>query len=127
MEIFIASALLFLAGSAISILTWLLIREKRQTAVLLEQQAETQKAVQLRQLDIIEKNFAQLRSSDPWQYQSIQAVANPSLYDAEYDPSPEAEATRIAERNNAKEELEETLNAEESAALSDIFPGGFPG
>lgn len=101
----------------------MLIREKAQSAKALEQQAETLKSVQLRQLDILEKSFAQLRASDPWQYQSIQAVAQPHLYDTEYDPSEEAEARRIAERNNTQEELEETLHAEESAALDDIFPG----
>lgn len=79
--------------------------------------------VELRQLDIIEKAFAQLRATNPWEYQSIQAVANPALYDTEYDPSEEAEAQRIADRRNKTEELEENLSAEESAALSDIFPG----
>ena len=105
-------------------LTWLLIREKAQTAKALEQQATTYRGVMLRQLDLNEKAFAQLRATDPWQYQAIQAMTQTSLYDAEYDPSPEAEAQRIAERNNTKEELEESLNAQESAALDDIFPGG---
>lgn len=101
----------------------MLIREKAQSAKALEQQAVTLRSVQLRQLDIIEKSFSQLRASDPWQYQAIQSMAQTALYDTEYDPSEEAEAQRIADRNNTKEELEETLNAEESAALDDLFPG----
>ena len=119
MEIFTVSALLLVVG----LLTWLLIREKSQSAKALEQQAVTLRGAQLRQLDIIEKAFSQLRAADPWQYQAIQSMAAPALYDTEYDPSEEADARRIADRNNTKEDLEETLNAEESAALDDIFPG----
>lgn len=119
MEIFTASALLLVVG----LLTWLLIREKSQAAKQLRQQADSALEVQARQLNIIEKAFAQLRASDPWQYQSIQAVAQP-LYDEVYDPSPEADAKRIAERNNTVDEQEEALSAEESAALRDL---GFPG
>ena len=104
-------------------LTWLLIREKAASAKALEQQAATFREVQLKQLDVIEKSFAQLRASDPWQYQSIQAMAAPGVYDTEYDPSEEAEARRIAERSNTKEELEESLNAEERSVLDDLFPG----
>ena len=119
MEIFTVSALLLVVG----LLTWLLIREKSQSAKALEQQAVTLRGAQLRQLDIIEKEFSQLRAADPWQYQAIQSMAAPALYDTEYDPSEEADARRIADRNNTKEDLEEALNAEESAALDDIFPG----
>ena len=119
MEIFTVSALLCVVG----LIAYLLIRERAQHRKDLEQQADTYRAVILRQADTIEKAFAQLRAADPWQYQSIQAMNQPGLYDAVYDPSEEAEAKRIAERNNTQEELEETLNAEESAALDDIFPG----
>lgn len=79
--------------------------------------------VELRQLDVIEKSFAQLRASNAWEYQSIQAVANAGLYDDVYDPSEEADAVRIAGRSSKQEDLEESLNAEESAALDDLFPG----
>lgn len=89
---------------------------------MLKQQAEYNRTTQLHQLDIIEKAFSQLRASDPWQYQQIQAVAQP-LYDEAYDPSPEADAVRIASRNNTLDEQEEALSAEESAALRDLFPG----
>lgn len=99
------------------------MREKAQSAKALETQTSTLKDVMLRQIDLNEKAFAQLRSSDPWQYQAIQSMTQTALYDTEYDPSEEADARRIAERNNTKEELEETLNAEESAALDDLFPG----
>lgn len=99
------------------------MREKAQSAQALETQTSTLKSVLLRQLDLNEKAFAQLRASDPWQYQAIQSMTQTALYDTEYDPSEEADARRIAERNNTKEELEETLNAEESAALDDLFPG----
>ena len=119
MEIFTVSALLLVVG----LLTWLLIREKSQSAKALEQQAVTLRGAQLRQLDIIEKAFSQLRAADPWQYQAIQSMAAPALYDTEYDPSEEADARRIADRNKTKEDLEEALNAVESAAIDDIFPG----
>lgn len=126
MEIFTALLLILVVGSTIFILTWLLFREKAQTARLLSEQAELSKAVELRQLDIIDKSFAQLRASNAWEYQAILSMNPPTGYDVAYDPSEEAEAQRIAERNNTKEELEETLSAEESAVLDDIFPGGFP-
>lgn len=123
MEIWLLLLTLFVALSSISILVWLLIREKRVTEALLAAQAATHSKIELRQLDVIEKAFAQLRSADPWQYQAVQAVANPALYDGVYDPSEEAEAERIAERSNTKDELKETLNAEEAAILDDLFPG----
>lgn len=99
------------------------MREKAQSAKALETQTATLKAVLLAQNSTVQKAFAQLRASDPWQYQAIQSMEPTALYNTEYDPSEEADARRIAERNNTKEDLEETLNAEESAALDDIFPG----
>lgn len=123
METWLLLLILFVALSSISILTWLLVREKRVTEALLVSQAATHRTVELRQLDVIEKAFAQLRASDPWQYQAIQAVAQPALYDGVYDPSEEAEAQRIAERSNTKDELKETLDAEDAAILDDLFPG----
>lgn len=80
---------------------------------------QTQKS----QLDLIEQSMRMIRSADPWTYQAITAVGQPGVYDEVYDPSPEAEAQRIAERDNDRSELEEELNAEERAALGDIFPG----
>lgn len=106
-------------------LTLLLILEKRQTAKLLEKQAEAHRSVMLKQVGVNSQAFAQLRAADPWQYQAIQAMNVPSQYDVNYDPSEEAEAERIAERNNTKDQLEETLNAEEYGALDDIFPGSW--
>ena len=64
MEIFTVSALLLVVG----LLTWLLIREKSQSAKALEQQAVTLRGAQLRQLDIIEKAFSQLRAADRWRH-----------------------------------------------------------
>ena len=117
-------SLLCAAGLPTSILTWLLIREKKQAAKLLEQQATTLRGVQLRQLDILEKSFAQLRAADVWQYQAIQAVNAPSQYDeTSYDPSEEGEARRIAERDNNVDEWKEGMNAQEAAALDALFPG----
>lgn len=74
------------------------------------------------QLGIIEKAFAQLRATNAWEYQSIMSMSAPA-YDDSYDPSPEAEAVRIADRQNTKEDLNDSLNAEEEDVLRDIFPG----
>ena len=126
MEIFTAWLLILVAGSIISVLIWLLVREKAQTAKLLREQAEHNRSVQHHQLKVIERSFAQLRATNAWEYQAIVSMDSANGYDVPYDPSEEAEAERIAERNNKKEELEETLSAEESAVLDDIFPGGFP-
>lgn len=104
-------------------LTWLLVQEKKKSAELLRHQAATSQIVSLKQLDVIERAFAQLRASDPWQYQNIMSMAQPSLYDVEYDPSEEAEAQRIADRNNQTDEMKESLSAEERSALNDIYPG----
>lgn len=105
------------------VLTMLLLKEKQRTAELLQQQAEMSNAAQLRLSSIIEQNFAQLRAADPWQYQTIMATGMSTQYTGDYDPSPEAEAKRIAARDNSQEELEETLSAEEAAVLNSIFPG----
>lgn len=102
------------------------MKEKAQTARLLREQAEANRANSSQQLSIIEKSFAQLRATNAWEYQAIMSMSGANSYDEPYDPSEEAEAERIAERNNTKDQLEETLSAEESAALDDIFPGGFP-
>lgn len=76
------------------------------------------------QLELLDKGMAMIRASDPWQYQQVQSMNQPSsLYDEDYDPSPESEARRIAVRDRHVEDMEEELNAEERAALSDIFPG----
>lgn len=117
------SLLFLVVGSTIFVLTMLLVKEKARTTELLQQQSELSNATNLRLSSIIEKNFAQLRAADPWQYQTIMSMNGAPLYDGVYDPSEEAEAQRIAERSNSKEELEETLNAQEAAVLDDIFPG----
>lgn len=104
-------------------LIWLLLRQQRQTEHLLAAQSKVHRDVQLQQLDVIEKAFAQLRSTDPWQYQAIQVMNQNAEYDKPYDPSEEAEAKRIAQRQNAVDDMEESLNGYESAALDDIFPG----
>lgn len=104
-------------------LIWLLLRQQRQTRELLEQQAVSLRAVQLRQLDLIDKAFALLRAAGPWEFQQVQVMGQQGMYDEVYDPSPEAEADRIAQRQNKTEEQQEALNGEERAVLGDLFPG----
>ena len=53
------------------------------------------------------------------------SMSSASAYDETYDPSPEAEAGRIADRQNKKDELNDSLSAEEAAVLGDLFPGNF--
>lgn len=105
-------------------LIWMSRRQQKATEGLLEAQAQAFREVQLRQIETIDKAFAQLRSSDPWQYQSIMAMQNPaSVYDEVYDPSDEAEIRRIADRNGKAQEYEEALDGEAAEILSDLFPG----
>lgn len=110
-----------------SILTWLLVSERKRTNELLAQQAErfalelsASGRAQLKQIELNDKAMALLKAQDPWQFQTIQAMNATTLYDEVYDPSPEAEASRIAERQNKKEDLNDSLTAEEESALSDI-------
>lgn len=80
--------------------------------------------MQEKQLGLLEKAFAQLRATNAWEYQAIMSMNGvPSEYTDGYDPSPEAEAMRIADRNNTKDELNESLTAAEEAVLGDLFPG----
>jgi len=73
----------------------------------------------------VDKSISLVRAAGPWEYQQIQVMQNPAVYDEVYDPSPEAEARRIADRQNALDEHEEALNAQERAAFGDLFPGAF--
>lgn len=79
----------------------------------------------LKQIEINDKAMALLRAQDPWQFQAIQVMNPQTQYDAVYDPSPEAEAERIAERDNKKEDLNDSLTAEEEAVLGDLFGGTY--
>lgn len=110
-----------------SALTWLLLRQQRITAELLKAQAAalvaSQRQVQLKQLEVVDKAVALVRAADPWQYQAIQAMQYQVPYDADYDPSPEAEARRIAERDSAVDDMEGEMNADERAVFGDLFPG----
>lgn len=106
------------------VLVWLSRRQQRSTEQLLKAQADTFRAVQLKQIESIDKAFAQLRATDPWQYQSIMAMQNPApVYDEIYDPSEEAEIRRIAERNGTAPEYQETIDGEAAEILGDLFPG----
>lgn len=78
---------------------------------------------QLKQLDLLQESIRMLKAGDVWTYQGITAATEPYAYDEFYDPSPEAEALRIADRDNRVDELEEELNGQQIAALGDIFPG----
>lgn len=71
----------------------------------------------------MDKSITMIRAAGPWEYQQVQAMMPTSLYDEVYDPSPEAEARRIADRRNGLDKMEEELNAEEEAIIGDLFPG----
>lgn len=75
------------------------------------------------QQSMIWQQAQMIKSGDPWTYQMVTASGQPYVYDETYDPSPEAEAARIAERDNRTHEMEEELSDSERAALSDVFPG----
>lgn len=90
-----------------------------------QQVSSSSAETQAQQLDLLEKAFAQLRATNAWEYQAIMSMNGGPAYDEQYDPSPEAEAMRIAERQNAKDDLNESLSAAEEAVLGDLFPGSF--
>lgn len=100
-----------------------LLDEFKATISVVTDSAQGSITMQAKQLSLLEKNFAQLRASNAWEYQAIMSMSGGVLYDENYDPSPEAEAERIAERQNKKDELDDSLTAEEEAFLSDLLPG----
>ena len=144
METFTALLALCVAGWSISTLLAILLatakrrsdrsegklREEFQQALALitrttREQADGMLEAQSQQLGLLEKAFAQLRATNAWEYQAIMSMSSASAYDETYDPSPEAEAERIADRQNKKDELNDSLSAEEAAVLGDLFPGNF--
>lgn len=105
-----------------------LLREEYQQSIKMisgsaRDQIDASAEAQGKQLDLLEKAFAQLRATNAWEYQAIMSMNGGPGYDEPYDPSPEAEALRIADRQNTKDELDESLSDEEAAVLGDIFPG----
>lgn len=101
-------------------LIWVLQNQQKQARELLK--AST--VLSLKQNELLEKAFTQLRAADPWQYQQAMYAASP-MYDENYDPSLEAEAARIADRQNRVDDMEDDLNEAERSALGDLFPGAF--
>lgn len=96
-----------------------------QARSIAREQLDVSAELQSSQLGLLEKAFAQLRATNAWEYQAIMSMNPLPGYDEAYDPSPEAEALRIAERQNKKDELDEALTAEEESVLGDLFPGHF--
>lgn len=144
MEIFTALLTLCVVGWSTSLLLAILLLTARSRAnrresdlreefkstlafvVKQSQQVSSSSAeTQGRQLELLEKAFAQLRATNAWEYQAIMSMNGVPAYDEQYDPSPEAEAQRIADRQNTKDDLDESLTAEEAAVLGDLFPGSF--
>lgn len=116
----------FVGGLPTSILLPLLLNEKKQTKALLDAQAErfaleisSAQRVSLKQLELNDKAIALVRATDPWQFQAIQAPMASSHY-TEYDPSEEADAYRIADRTSTKDELNDSLSAEEREIAASI-------
>jgi hypothetical protein len=73
----------------------------------------------------MDKMATLLSTKDPLAFQAVQAMGYSPQYD-DFNPSMEAETERIHERDGERGSVEEELNAEERAALSDLFPGIAP-
>lgn len=122
MSLFELLMLLLVGVLFLALLTTLILVVRQHSADLKAQTAASLK-LQEHQLDMVNSYVQMIRAADPWQYQMITAAGQPYVYDESYDPSPEAEARRIAERDGTVEDLDGELNADERAALSDVFPG----
>lgn len=104
----------------VAFLVLLLILVLRYCKGLIREIVEAQKPVLLRQLDLVDKATAIAASSDIAGYQGIQVMDQyASGYDeGSFDPSPEAEARREAERmNQDPEDVGVTENAELDSLL----------
>jgi hypothetical protein len=104
-----------LIGLLLFSLTWLILRESKK-------RSDADREVSLAQVALLDKMATLLSTKDPLAFQAVQAMGYPSQYD-DFNPSVEAETARIHERDGERGSVEEELNAEERAALGDLFPG----
>lgn len=108
---------IFLSVLLLGSWTLLVLQEREKQKLvgqLLAQNSETTKML----VDLNDKSQTLVAASDPLAFQQIQAMSLPTGYDGyqDYDPSDEAEAQRISERNpNLAYEGE--VNAEDTRAL----------
>jgi hypothetical protein len=115
--IFLVSSTLLSAGF-LSLVLWMLLRESRK-------KSDADREVALAQNATLDKAIALLSTKDPLAFQAVQAMGWPSQYD-DFNPSMEAEQVRIHDRDGERGSVEEDMNAEERAALGDLFPGISP-
>ena len=93
----------------------MILRESRK-------RSDADREVSLAQMRTIDKAIALLSTKDPLAFQAVQAMDFASQYD-DFNPSMEAEMERIHERDGERGSVEGDLNADERAALGDLFPG----
>lgn len=96
---------------------------QRVASKQLREQTDANRALFEKQLELLSDAMHMIQAGDVWTYQGIAAATQPYPYDETYDPSPEAEALRLAERDGYEDELESELNGDARAALGDVFPG----
>jgi hypothetical protein len=84
--------------------------------------SEVDREVSLAQVKLLDKAFTLLSTKDPLAFQAVQAMGYTQQYD-DFNPSVEAETERIHDRDGERGSVEGDLNAEERAALGDLFPG----
>ena len=115
--IFFVSSILLIAGF-LSFAVWMILRESRK-------KSDADREVSLAQNATLDKAIALLSTKDPLAFQAVQAMGFGQQYD-DFNPSMEAEMVRIHDRDGERGSVEEDVNAEERAALSDLFPGIAP-
>lgn len=94
---------------------WMILRESRK-------RSDADREVSLAQIRTLDKAIALLSTKDPLAFQAVQAMGYSQQYD-DFNPSMEAEMVRIHDRDGERGSIEEDLDAQERAALGDIFPG----
>ena len=93
----------------------MILRESRK-------RSDADREVSLAQIKTLDKAIALLATKDPLSFQAVQAMGFASQYD-DFNPSVEAEVERIHDRDGERGSVEGDLNADERAALGDLFPG----
>jgi hypothetical protein len=93
----------------------MLLRESRK-------KSDADREVTLAQNATLDKAIALLSTKDPLAFQAVQAMDLTRQYD-DFNPSMEAEMARIHDRDGERGSVEGELDAEERAALGDLFPG----
>lgn len=117
----ISCGILLIAFLSVSVLLWRLqSMQSRTLERLFSTHQETLSSSLSPLLQSLDRAQALVAASDPLAYQAIQAMAVPPQYsDADFDPSPEGEIRRIAQRDGVSR-VEDTYD---DGAFDDVTYG----